>query len=119
MRYDQSRNKTKPLVVAESSKPQEVARKGNKMSEINKLNDEVLEEVTGGASRRVSNDAASYANLRTAPGLDSDVKMKLKNGTWVETTGKKRTKDGYTWYQVYVPDSEDLFGWIAGSLIGY
>ena len=47
------------------------------------------------------------------------VKLKLDNGDWVGTTGKKEYKDGYTWYQVYVVGSEDLFGWIAGSLIGF
>ena len=89
------------------------------MTDINKINDEALENVTGGASSRVSNDSASYANLRRAPGLDSGVRCRLDNGTWVETTGRTKTMDGYTWYEVYVPDSEDLGGWIAGSLIGY
>ena len=89
------------------------------MSEIKKVNDEALEQVVGGATRKVENDAVGYANLRAGAGLDSKVVMKLENGTYVETTGKKKTKDGYTWYQVYVIGAEDCFGWIAGSLIGY
>jgi hypothetical protein len=89
------------------------------MSDINKINDESLESVSGGKEVQVHNDAVPYANLRTAPGLDSRVKLKLDNGDWVGTTGKKEYKDGYTWYQVYVVGSEDCFGWIAGSLIGF
>jgi hypothetical protein len=29
------------------------------------------------------------------------------------------TKDGYTWYEVYVIGAEDFGGWISGSLIGF
>ena len=88
-------------------------------NEMNKINDEALSGVVGGKDVQVHNTSVPYANLRTAPGLDSDVMMKLNNGEWVGTTGKTKTKDGYTWYQVYVLGSEDCFGWIAGSLIGY
>ena len=86
---------------------------------MNKMNDEMLENVVGGKDVQVKNNSASYANLRTAPGLKSDVKMKLDNGDWVGTTGRKITKDGYTWYEVYVLGAEDCGGWIAGSLIGF
>ena len=83
------------------------------------INEEALEQVVGGKEIQVNNKASSYTNLRTAPGLKSDVKLKLKNGDWVCTTGGKITKDGYTWYEVYVVGAEDCGGWIAGSLIGY
>ncbi len=83
------------------------------------INDEALENVVGGKDVQVNNKTVSFANLRIAPGLTSKVKLKLNNGDWVGTTGKKMTKDGYTWYQVYVLGSEDCFGWIAGSLIGF
>ena len=43
----------------------------------------------------------------------------LDNGDWVGTTGRKVTKDGYVWYEVYVLGAEDFGGWIAGSLIGF
>jgi len=86
---------------------------------MNKINDEMLENVVGGKDVQVRNKQASYANLRKAPGLKSDVKLKLDNGDWVCTTGEKVTKDGYTWYHVYVIGAEDCGGWIAGSLIGY
>jgi uncharacterized protein YgiM (DUF1202 family) len=89
------------------------------MADMNKISDEALASVVGGVTRRVHNDAVNYANLRDAAGLDSDVIMKLENGTYVETTGRTKTKDGYTWYQVYVIGAEDCFGWISGSLIGY
>ena len=84
-----------------------------------KINDEALENVTGGREVQVRNHEASYANLRTAPGLSSRVKLTLDNGAWVGTTGRKERKDGYTWYEVYVVGAEDCGGWIAGSLIGY
>ena len=38
------------------------------MTDMNKINDEALEEVTGGARRRVSNDSCSYAYVRSGPG---------------------------------------------------
>ena len=86
---------------------------------MDKINDEMLENVVGGKDVQVNNKQASYANLRTAPGLKSNVKVKLDNGEWVCTTGKTEKKDGYVWYEVYVIGAEDLGGWIAGSLIGY
>ena len=85
----------------------------------NMINDEMLENVVGGKEVQVNNKTVPYANLRKAPGLKSDVKMKLDNGDWVGTTGKTEKKDGYVWYQVYVVGCEDCFGWIAGSLIGF
>ena len=89
------------------------------MTEMNKINAEALEKVVGGKDVQVHNGAVPNANLRTAPGLDSSVKLKLDNGDWVGTTGRKVTKDGYVWYEVYVLGAEDLGGWIAGSLIGF
>ena len=89
------------------------------MTEMNKINAEALENVAGGKDVQVHNDAVGYANLRTAPGLNAPVKLKLRNGDWVSTCGGKVDKDGYTWYEVYVIGAEDCGGWIAGSLIGY
>ena len=85
---------------------------------MNKINDAALENVTGGASRTVHNDAVNYANVRHAPGLNSTICGKLYNGTEVWTTGEKVTKDGYTWYKIVLPEGSDE-AWIAGSLIGY
>ena len=84
-----------------------------------RIDDETLDNVTGGKDVQVQNHEASYANLRTAPGLSSSIRLTLRNGDWVCTTGRKVKKDGYTWYEVYVIGAEDCGGWIAGSLIGY
>ena len=84
------------------------------MTDMNKINDEALENVVGGARRIVRNSSASYANVRSYPGLDPDnVEYKVYNGESVYTTGKVRYADGYDWYQL------DDGNWIAGSLIGY
>lgn len=84
------------------------------MTDRNELSDEALEQVVGGARRTVCNSAASYANVRSYPGLDSaNVEYKVYNGDSVYTTGKVRYADGYDWYQL------DDGNWIAGSLIGY
>ena len=40
------------------------------MTEMNKLNAEALEQVTGGKLRMVCNDTVSYANVRTGPGTN-------------------------------------------------
>ena len=88
------------------------------MTDMNKINDEALENVVGGARRFVHNDARDYANVRHAPGLDSTVCGKLYNGTEVWTTGERVTMDGYTWYKIVLPSGSDE-AWIAGSLIGY
>ena len=88
------------------------------MSDFNKINDEALENVTGGVKRTIHNDAVGYANVREQPGLDTNVYFTLNNGTEVETTGNTITRDGYTWYEVCLKYPYD-YGWIAGNLIGY
>ena len=88
------------------------------MSEMNKINAEALENVVGGATRKVHNDAVGYANIREKPGLDSKVFFTIKNGNEVTTTGRVVNKDGYDWYEIMLAGAYD-YGWIAGSLIGY
>ena len=83
------------------------------------INFEALKNVTSGKDVQVKNLSVPYANLRKAPGLDAPIKCKLDNGDWVCTTGRKVTKDGYTWYESYVIGAEDFGGWISGSLIGF
>ena len=80
---------------------------------MNKINDEMLENVTGGAQRVVHNDAVGYANVRSGPGLGYDVEYSVPNGDCVYTTGRVRYRDGYDWYEL------TNGCWIAGSLIGY
>lgn len=84
---------------------------------MNKIQDEMLENVVGGVKRIVDNKAAGYANVRDAAGLGSKVMFKVPNGEEVYTTGKTITKDGYVWYEILC--NEHPNGWIAGSLIGY
>ena len=69
------------------------------MSDMKKLNDEALENVTGGARRTVSNDSSSYSWVRS--------------GDSVYTTGYHVYSGGYDWYEL------DDGNFIAGSLIGY
>ncbi|MBR3154905.1 MAG: SH3 domain-containing protein [Lachnospiraceae bacterium] len=89
------------------------------MSEMDKINIDALEEVTGGVMRTVQNDAANYANVRRAPGIDAIIIAKVYNGTKLQTRATRTfKKDGYVWYEVTLPDGSDK-GWIAGSLIGY
>ncbi len=89
------------------------------MSEMNKINPDDLEKVVGGVVKTVHNDAASYANIRLSPGLNSVITGKLRNGTKVRPTGNKYKKDGYVWYEVLIDKGPIDIGWIAGSLIGY
>ena len=82
-------------------------------SDFNKINEESLENVSGGVRRTVHNDSVNYANVRCGAGLKYDVEYKVYNGTEVYTTGRVKYADGYDWYEL------DDGCWIAGSLIGY
>ena len=57
------------------------------MSDMKKLNDEALENVTGGARRTVHNDSSSYSYIRSGPGKDYEVVGRVYNGDSVYTTG--------------------------------
>ena len=83
------------------------------MSDMKKLNDEALENVTGGARRTVSNDSSSYSWVRSGPGKQYDEQYKVYNGDSVYTTGHHVYSGGYDWYEL------DDGNFIAGSLIGY
>ena len=86
------------------------------MSDMNKINDESLENVVGGKLRRIYNDSASYANIRGAAGLHSKVLFKMNNGEMVDTTGNHINRDNIEWYEIYLDDNK--YGWIAGHFIG-
>ena len=88
------------------------------MTEMNRINEETLDEVFGGAIRTVQNSAIGYANIRQEPGEDSTVVAKVNNGEKLETTGQTCKKGGYVWYQVHLASGSDD-AWVAGSLIGY
>ena len=82
------------------------------------INEMALEEVIGGVTRTVQNDACSYTNVREEPGFKGTVCFKANNGTRVVTTGETIKKDGYVWYEIMLAGAYDT-GWIAGSLIGF
>ena len=88
------------------------------MTDINKINEEALENVNGGTLRTVHNDSVGHANIRQSPGLNSEVFFTIKNGQQVDMTGRKMANDGYVWYEINLAGAYDT-GWIAGSLIGY
>ena len=83
------------------------------MADMNKLNDEELENVIGGARRTVSNDSSSYVWVRSGPGKQYDEQYKVYNGETVYTTGYHEYSGGYDWYEL------DDGNFIAGFLIGY
>ena len=83
------------------------------MTDINKVNDEALENVTGGARRIVSGSPVGYAHVRTGPGKGYEVAYDVDNGCAVYTTGRHTWNGDYNWYEL------TNGCWIAGSLIGY
>ena len=89
------------------------------MSEMKKMNDMALENVVGGATRKVDNKAAAYANVRDGAGLKTNIIGRVMNGDTVETTGRHIVKDGYDWYEFEMGAAGHPTAWIAGSLIGY
>lgn len=87
------------------------------MSELNRINDEALDEVVGGAVRYVDTGSSRHAALRNGPGTGFDQIDSLRNGTKVNTTGRR----------IYNEDDDRYFsevrvngmkGWIASSIIG-
>ena len=83
------------------------------MSDMNKLTEEALEQVVGGAKRTVHNDSNSYSYIRSGTGKDYEVVGRVYNGETVYTTGYHEYSGGYDWYEL------DDGNFIAGSLIGY
>ena len=79
------------------------------------LNLDELENATGG--ELVNTGSSQNAVVRSGPGKGFPQIGSLKNGTRVVTTGESvdNFDDGRTWYEISSP----LYGWIAGSLIGY
>ncbi|MBP3878068.1 MAG: SH3 domain-containing protein [Lachnospiraceae bacterium] len=84
------------------------------MADFEKLNDEMLDAVTGGKKHIVNNPSSSFSYIRSGPA--GKVIGKVRNGDDVYSVGRHKVKNGYDWYYVVYRDGE---GWIAGSLIGY
>ena len=85
------------------------------MSEINKINDKVLENVTGGLDATVNTGDKRDAVIRVAPGFASAQIASLKNGKQVDATGEIVFADGRHWAKIDFP----VVGWVAASIIGY
>ena len=77
------------------------------MSDMKKLSDEALENVTGGRIRVVKNDAG--ANIRSGPGTRYEKLYHLGRGREVDTNGERvyNDADGYDWVQL------DDGGWVS------
>ena len=82
---------------------------------MNKINDEALKNVTGGARRIVDTGTSQNAAVRCGAGLGYEQIASLENGTTVNATGKFMEADGRNWAQIDAP----VNGWIKASIIGY
>ena len=83
--------------------------------EPNKMNDQELENVTGGEYRTVNTGDARPAAIRTYPGLNAPVVATLQNGTVANSTGRFMYADGRNWAEINYP----VQGWIKGAILGY
>ena len=79
------------------------------------LTDDELKKVNGGVRRIVSVDDRGYTNVRSGPGMNYTVVTRVYNGEHVNTTGRTKEANGYTWYEIDSPD----YGWVVGSVLGY
>ena len=84
------------------------------MAEYEKLNDSLLDRVSGGKKHIVQNSSSPFSHIRNAPA--GKVVAQVPNGADVYSVGRHRVKNGYDWYYVIYDGGE---GWIAGSLIVY
>ena len=84
------------------------------MTDMKKINEQELENVTGGESRTVNTGMKMDAAVRSGAGLGFPQIFSVKNGTAVVTTGKSVHADGRTWYEISAP----INGWMAGGMLG-
>lgn len=81
------------------------------MSEdMNRINDEMLEAVTGGAEMRVCTKT-TFVYVRSGPGEGFDSIYKVRNGSVVRTTGLEKKNGGQTWCEL------SGGGWISKSVL--
>ena len=85
------------------------------MSEKININEQELENVSGGEYRVVNTGDSRNAAIRSAPGLNTPIIGSLPNGTWANTTGRFTHVDGCNWAEINAP----MWGWIKGSILGY
>ena len=80
-----------------------------------KILDQDLENVSGGAYRVVNTGDDRNAAIRVMPGLNTTIIGSLPNGTMANTTGRFTRVDGRNWAEINYP----MKGWIKGSILGY
>ena len=85
------------------------------MAEKTNLNDQELENVSGGEYRVVNTGDSRNAAIRSAPGLNTPIIGSIPNGTWANTKGRFTHVDGRNWAEINYP----MYGWIKGSILGY
>ena len=79
------------------------------------MNQEMLENVTGGEYRTVNTGDTRVAAIRAYPGLNAPVVATLPNGTVASSTGLSSFADGRNWVEINYP----VHGWIKGAILGY
>ncbi len=80
-----------------------------------KILDQDLENVSGGAYRVVNTGDDRNAAIRVMPGLNTTIIGSLPNGTMANTTGRFTRVDGRNWAEIDYP----VRGWIKGAILGY
>ena len=85
------------------------------MSNMNRLNDEALKNVTGGMAGIVDTGTDQNAVVRCGAGKAFEQIDSLPNGTNCYMTGNFKEADGRTWAEIDYP----VEGWIAASILGY
>ena len=84
------------------------------MTDMMKMNEQELENVTGGENRIVNTGMNVEAVVRSGAGFGFPQIFAVKNGCCVNTTGRSVRADGRTWYELNAP----VYGWMAGGMIG-
>ena len=82
---------------------------------MNRIDDEMLDNVTGGTTRTVNTNTSQNAAVRCAAGKSYEQIASLKNGTKVNATGEFIKNDGRWWAEIDSP----VQGWIVASILGY
>ena len=85
------------------------------MSDKEIIQEQELENVSGGEGRIVNTGDSRDAAIRSYPGLNAPVVATLPNGTAANTTGAFDHADGRTWAEINYP----VRGWIKASILGY
>ncbi len=86
------------------------------MAEKKSLNENEMNNVSGGVYRTVNTNMVLKAVVRQGPGFNYPEIASLENGTQANTTGNvSMSGDGVTWYEINYP----VYGWMKGTLLGY